>query len=99
MSHIENIPFLVFTTPIREGLRWSAKLAEALSNWVDHFGVSFKIIKECLLMNTIQRNMELLDCYTSEDGLGDLIQQIALNMNDVAEVSGDFFDYCDLLRQ
>merc|ERR1711935_278629 len=23
MSHIDNVPFLVFTSPIREGLRWS----------------------------------------------------------------------------
>jgi len=72
MSHIDNVPFLVFTTPIREGLRWSAKLTEALSNWVDHF----------------VRNMEVHDCYTSEDGLGDFIQQLVYNMKDVADIFG-----------
>merc|ERR1712098_194649 len=60
ISHIENVPFLVLTSPIREGLQWSARLAEALSNWLNHFF----------------RYAELHDCYTSEDGLGDMIQQI-----------------------
>merc|ERR1711892_1228698 len=72
MSYIDNVPFLVFTTPIREGLRWSAELTEALSNWVDHF----------------VRNMEVHDCYTSEDGLGDVIQQMVYNMKDVADIFG-----------
>ena len=39
MSDIENVPFLVFTEPIRDGLKWSARLSEAVSNWVDHFFV------------------------------------------------------------
>jgi len=77
MSHIDNVPFLVFTTPIREGLRWSARLTEALSNWVDHFF----------------RYAELHDCYTSEDGLGDMIQQVVYNMKDVAKILGALGHY------
>ena len=31
--------------------------------------------------------MELHDCYTSKDGLGDFIQQMVFNIKDVADVS------------
>jgi len=72
ISKLEDVPFLQLTTPIREGLRSSARLTEAVSNWVDHFF----------------RNIELHDCYTTKDGLGDFIEQTVFNIKDMGEILG-----------
>merc|ERR1719481_66594 len=72
MSQVDSVPFLVFTTPIKDSLSWSAQLTEAVSGWLEHFF----------------RNIEQHDCYTSQDGLGDFIQQLVYNMRDVAGIMG-----------
>jgi len=83
-SQVGEIPNLI-TQEVRENFYMAARVVEAASNMVDHFG----------------KNAGLINCYTSTDAFGDFIDLFSATVSDLGEGAGalEYFEVAKELRQ
>jgi len=83
-SQVGDIPNLI-TQEVRENFYMAARVVEAASNMIDHFG----------------KNAGLINCYTSTDAFGDFIDLFSATVSDLGEGAGalEYFEVAKELRQ
>jgi len=83
-SQVRDIPNLI-TSEVRENFYMAARVVEAASNMIDHFG----------------KNAGQINCYTSTDAFGDFIVMISSTFSDLGEGAGalQYFEVASELRQ
>jgi len=83
-SKVGDIPNII-TREVRQNFYMAARVIEAASNMVDHYG----------------KNAGQINCYTSTDAFGDFIEMFAATISDLGEGAGalEYFEVAKELRQ